>query len=164
MKASAVAGKLASAVPWRRSPAVLFGTVALFLLAMGTISLWFGVLNNRLPLVRHGQITLVRAGYLVLIVDVPFAIFTLVYAEIELTASRVFRESPTRLHLACTFFAVLDAIRVYIAWAPTTARSSPEALTSNSFAGTIAFLILATATCVWNVRTSIRRPKARKAA
>ncbi|SRR6266404_1378103 len=158
MKPSAVAGKLASAVPWRRSPAVLFGTVALFLLAMGAISLWFGVLNNRLPLVRHGQITLVPAGYMVLIVDVPFAIFSLVYAEIELTASRVFRESPTRLHLVCTFFAVLDAIRVYIAWAPTTARSSPEALTTNSFAGAIAFLTLATAAFVWNICTSTRSP------
>jgi hypothetical protein len=49
MKPSAVARKLAGAVPWRRSPAVLFGAVALFLLAMGAISLWFGVLDNRLP-------------------------------------------------------------------------------------------------------------------
>ena len=97
---------------------MLFGAVALFLLAMGAISLWFGVLNNRLPLVRHGQITLVPAGYMVLIVDVPFAIFSLVYTEIELTAPRVFRESPMRLHLVCTFFAVLDAIRGYVAWAP----------------------------------------------
>ena len=158
MKASAVAGKLGSAVPWRRSPAVHFGTVALFFLAMGAISHWFGVLNNRLPLVRHGQITLVPAGYLVLIVDVPFAIFSLAYAEIELTSSRVFRESPTRLHLVCTFFAVLDAIRVYIAWAPTTARSSPEVLTTNSFAGAIAFLTLATATFVWNICTSTPAP------
>jgi hypothetical protein len=158
MKPSAVAGKLASAVPWRRSPAVLFGTVALFLLAMGAIFLWFGVLNNRLPLVRHGQITLVPAGYMVLIVAVPFAMFSLIYAEIELAASRVFHESPTRLHLACTLLAVLDAIRVYIAWAPTTARSSPEALTTNSFAGAIAFLTLATAAFVWNICTSTCNP------
>jgi len=158
MKPSAVAGQLASTAPRRHSPAVLFGTFALFLLAMAAISLWFGVLNNRLPFVRHGQITLVPAGYLVLIVAVPFAIFGAVYAEIELTTARVFRESPTRLHLVCTFFAVLDAIRVYIAWAPTTARSSPEALTTNSFAGAIAFLTLATAVFAWNICTSTHSP------
>jgi hypothetical protein len=62
----------------------------------------------------------------VLMVAVPFAIFSLIYAEIELAASRVFQESPTRLHLVCTFLAVLDAIRVYIAWAPATARSYPD--------------------------------------
>jgi len=156
MKPSAVARKHASTAPWRRSPAVPFGTFASFFLAMAAVSLWFGVLNNRLPFVRRGQITLVPAGYLVLIVAVPFAIFGVVYAEIELTAPRVFRESPTRLHLVCTFFAVLDAIRVYIAWAPTTTRSSPEALTTNSFAGAIAFLTLATAVFVWNICTSTR--------
>jgi len=99
-------------------PLLVFGTIALFLLAFAAISLWFGVLDNRVPLARHGQITLVHAGYMVLMVAVPFAIFSLIYAEMELGASRVFQESPTRLHLVCTFLAVLDAVRVYISWAP----------------------------------------------
>jgi len=158
VKPSAVGGKLASAIPWRRSPAVVFGTIALFLLALGAISLWFAVLDNRLPLVRHGQITLVPAGYMVLMVAVPFAIFSLIYAEIELGASRVFQESPTRLHLVCTFLAVLDAHRVYISWAPTTARSYPDTLTPSSFAGAIAFLTVATAAFVWNICTSTGNP------
>ena len=158
MKSPAVGGKFARATPWRRSPAVVFGTFALFFLALGAISHWFGVLDNRLPLMRHGQITLVPAGYMVLMVAVPFAIFSLIYAEIEFAGPRVFQESPTRLHLVCTFLAVLDAIRVYMSWAPTTARSYPEGLTPGSFAGAIAFLTVATAAFVWNIWTSTRNP------
>ena len=71
---------------------------------------------------------------------------------------RVFQESPTRLHLVCTFLAVMDAIRVYISWAPTTARSYPDPLTLSSFAGAIAFLTVATAAFVWNIWTSTRNP------
>ena len=158
MKPPAVDGKLARAIAWRRSPAVVFGTFALFFLALGAISHWFAVLDNRLPLMRHGQITLVPAGYMVLMVAVPFAIFSLIYAEIEFAAPRVFQESPTRLHLVCTFLAVLDAIRVYMSWAPTTARSYPDSLTPSSFAGAIAFLTVATAAFLWNVCTSTRNP------
>ena len=158
MKPLAVAGKLVSAIPWRRSPAVMFGTIALCLLAFGAISLWFGVLDNRVPLVRHSRVTLIPAGYMVLMIAVPFAIFSLIYAKIELAASRVFEESPTRLHLVCTFLAVLDAIRVYISWAPTATRSYPDTLTPSSFAGAIAFLTVATAAFVWNICTSTRNP------
>lgn len=158
MRPSAVDGKLASAIPWRRSPAVVFGAVALFFLALGAISHWFGVLDNRLPLMRHGEIILVPAGYLVLMVALPFAIFSVIYAEIEFAAPRVFQESPTRLHLVCTFLAVLDAVRVYMSWAPTTARSHPDSLAPGSFAGAIAFLTVATAAFVWNICTSTRAP------
>ena len=158
MRPSAVDGKLATAIPWRRSAAVVFGAVALFFLALGAGFHWFGVLDNRLPLMRHGQITVVPAGYMVLMVALPFAIFGIIYAEIEFAGPRVFQESPTRLHLVCTFLAVLDAIRVYMSWAPTTARSHPDSLTPSSFAGAIAFLIVATAAFVWNICTSVRNP------
>jgi len=154
VKPQAAADKLVGTIGWPRSPFRLFGIAAVFFVVMGTLFINLSLLKTQLPILRNGQITQVLAGYLVLLVAVPFAIFAVGYGGIEFGASRVFEESPTRMHFVCTLFAVLEAIRVYMSWAASTANRSPEIITSNKFGGAISFLILAVGTFVWNLCTS----------
>jgi hypothetical protein len=156
MRSPAVAEKPADKIAWPHSPTVLFGIAASFFVLMGAGFIRTGVLNPRLPILQHGQITQVTAGHLVLVVATPFAIFALIYGGIEFGASLVFHESATRIHLACTVLAVLEAIRVYMAWAVTTANRIPDTITRNSFGGAISFLVLAGGAFVWNLCTSKR--------
>jgi hypothetical protein len=58
----------------------------------------------------------------------------------------------------CTLFAVLEAIRVYLGWASTTASPTTQALTLQDFRGVGAFLVLAAATFVWNLSASRLKP------
>ena len=156
MNPPAIPGKPAGALAWPRSPAVLFGLTALFFAVMGTICASPRILNNRFPIVRHGEITHVLAGYLVLPLAVPFAVFALMYSAFELKDSRVFQESATRIHLVCTVLAIVEAIRVYMSWAVTTGNNSPGTITGRSFGGAVAFLGLSVAAFAWNVYTSRR--------
>jgi hypothetical protein len=157
MRAPALHGKSERNVDWPRSPGVLFGIAASFFAVMSIVVIGTGVLDNRLPILRHGHIAQIQAGYFVLLLAIPFAIFAVIYGGVELAASRVFQKSATRIHFVCTFFAVVEAIRVYASWAVTTGSTSPDPLTRNSFGGVIAFLTLASAVFVWNVSTSTRK-------
>lgn len=129
---------------------------------MGIIFVSTGILHNRLPMMRNSQIVHVPAGYLVLLVAVPFAIVSAIYAGLEFGMARVFQESATRLHFVCTLFGTLETIRVYWSWAVTSANMHPDQLTSSSFGGAYAFLILAGAAFAWNLWTSGPKPKLRR--
>ena len=154
VKPQAAVDKPSGTIGWPRSPGRVFGIAAAFFVVMGTIFINTSVLNTRLPILRNGQMTQVPAGYLVLLVAVPFAIFAVLYGGLEFGASRVFDQSPTRIHFVCTLFAVLEAIRVYMSWAASTANRSPEIVTISNFGGAISFLMLAVGTFGWNLCTS----------
>jgi hypothetical protein len=157
MKLQAAADQPAGTMGWPRSPVRLFGVAAAFFVVVGTIFILTGILNTRSPVLEHGQITRIPAGYLWFAVAVPFLTFALIYWAVEFEGARVFGESPTRIHFVCTFFAVVEVIRVYMSGAASTGNMSPEVITSKSFSGCIAFLILAVATFIWNVSTSRRK-------
>lgn len=160
MNAAADSKKGQSKAGWLNSPAVIFGVSAVFFVVMGIVLVKTRILGDRLPIIRHGQHLFVPVGHLVLWVAVPFAVFAVIYAGIELGARRAFQESATRIHFACTVFAVLDVIRVYTGWAMTTANMQPATITRNSFGGAIAFMGLAIAAFVWNLFTTKPKLKA----
>lgn len=160
MRDAAVPGKAERTADWPGSPAMLFGIAAAFFAVMGIVLLSTGVLHDRLPFVQNGQVIHVRAGNLVFLVGVPFALFALIYRGIELGTSRVFQKSISRLHFVCTWFAVLEAIRVYTAWAIRTGNPASGGMTRSSFGGTFAFLLLAGGLFAWNVCTSTKKPGA----
>jgi len=142
---------------WPRSPAILFGIAAGFFVFMGIIFINTGLLATRLPVVQNGEVTHVLSGYLWLPIAFPFGLFALLYAGLEIGAGWEFDESKTRIHFVCTLLAVLETIRVYMSWATTAGNVSPEIISSKSFGGTIAFLILAVSAFVWNLCTSKRK-------
>jgi hypothetical protein len=135
----------------------LGGIVALFLLAMGAISLWFGVLNNRLPLVRHGQISLVPAGYGA---DCRRALGDFQPRLCRNRANRIASLQGAANMASSGLYPFRRSRRhpCLHSLGPNHARSFPEALTTNSFAGAIAFLTLAIAAFVWNICASTRSP------
>lgn len=145
---------------WPSSPAVVFGIAAAFFVVMGTVFVSTKVLGNRLPMIRHGQIVHVPAGELVICVAAPFALFSIIYAGIEMGTTRVFQESPTRIHFVCTLLAALDVIFVYWSWANTTGNMHPDTLTWNAFGGAFAFAGLAGVAFAWNLVTSTRKRQA----
>jgi hypothetical protein len=151
------ADKPARTFGWPRSPAVLFGIAAGFFVFMGIIFINTGILATELPVVQNGEVTHILSGYLWLLIALPFAVFAIAYAALEIAAGREFDESKTRIHFVCTLLAVLETIRVYMSWATTTGNVSPEIISSKSFGGTIAFLTLATGAFVWNLFTSKRK-------
>ena len=159
MTPSAETAKAARTLGWPSSPSVLFGIAAAFFVVLGIV-VRIKIFGNRLPFVWHGQTVPVPAGYLVLLVAGPFAIFGVIYAGIELGARRAFQEPATRIHFVCTLFAVLDVVRVYGSWAITTGNMQRASVTWNSFGGAIAFLGLGIAAFVWNLFTTKPRPGA----
>jgi hypothetical protein len=144
-------------IGWPRSPAMLFGIAAACFVFMGIIFINTGLLPTKLPVVQNGEITHVLVGYLWLPIALPFGLFALIYAGLEIGTGWEFDESTTRIHFVCTLLGVLETIRVYMSWATTTGNVSPEVITSRSFGGTIAFLILALGVFVWNLSTSRRK-------
>jgi hypothetical protein len=154
----AAADKPAEIFGWPSSPARLFGIAAAFFVVIETFLLMAGVLKSRLPVMREGQIQQVQIAALWLMVAAPFALFALIYAGLELTARRVFEQSPTRIHFVCTLFAVLETVRVYLGWAATTASPTPAELTMQDFRGVGAFLILALGAFIWNLVASKAKP------
>jgi hypothetical protein len=158
MRPHATADKPTATFGWPSSPARLFGIAAVFFVVSETILVKAGFLNSRLPVMRDGQIAQVQIASLWLIVASPFALFALIYAGIELKAERVFELSPTRIHFVCTLFAVLEAIRVYLGWAETTASPTPAVLTMQDFRGVGAFLTLALGAFIWNLVVSTAKP------
>jgi hypothetical protein len=157
MSPQAAADKPAGTFGWPSSPARLFGIATAFLVVTETILRLAGFLGTHLPVVRDGQITQVQTGALWLLVAAPFAIFALIYAGIELKTGRVFEQSPTRIHFVCTLFAVLEAIRVYLSWASTTASPMPAEIAFKDLGGVGAFLSLAITAFIWNLVAS--KPK-----
>ncbi len=91
----------ARTIGWPRSPVVVFGIAASFFVIMGTIFSSPAVFNSRLPVVLQGQITRVPAGYLVLLVAAPFAIFALMYWVAGFEGAREYEKNPTRI---CRFW------------------------------------------------------------
>jgi hypothetical protein len=158
MRPEAAADRPAATFGWPRSPAVLFGIAAAFFVVSDIVLVKTGLLAMHLPVVQDGQVTQVPIGSLWLMVAGPFAIFAVIYAGIELKAERVFEPAPTRIHFVCTLFAVLEAIRVYLGWASTTASPTTQALTLQDFRGVGAFLVLAAATFIWNLSASRLKP------
>ena len=136
---------------------MLFGIAAAFFVFMGIIFVNTGLLATKLPVVQNGEVTHVLAGYLWLPIALPFGLFALVYAGLEIGTGWKFDESTTRIHFVCTLLAVLETIRVYMSWATTTGNVSPEIITSKNFGGTTAFLILALGAFVWNLYASRRK-------
>jgi len=107
--------------------------------------------------VQNGEVTHILFGYLWLPIALPFALFALVYAGLEIGVGWEFNESATRIHFVCTLLAALETIRVYMSWATTTGNVSPEIITSQSFSGATAFLALSLGVFIWNVSTSRRK-------
>jgi len=156
-KSQAAADAPARTIGWPRSPALLFGIAAGFFLFMGIIFINTGILNTKLPVVQNGEITHVLAGYLWLPIALPFGLFALIYAGLEIGTGWEFKESITRIHFVCTLLAVLETIRVYMSWATTSANVSPEVITSQSFSGAAAFLALSLGVFIWNLSSSRRK-------
>jgi hypothetical protein len=162
MRPQATADKPAATFGWPSSPARLFGIAAAFFVVTETILVKAGFLDSRLPVMQDGNITHVQIASLWLIVAAPFAIFSLIYAGVELKTKRVFEQSPTRIHFVCTLFAVLEAIHVYMGWAETTASPTPAVLTMQDFRGAGAFLTLALGAFIWNlVASRVKLPAVR---
>jgi hypothetical protein len=142
---------------WPKSPTLLFGIAAVFFVASGTVLTKTGLLSVPMPILRDGQIGRIPAGILWVLIGVPFGIFALIYGAVEFGAGREFNESSTRIHFVCTIFTVIEAIREYVGWAESTGKASPDAITTATFAGVIAFSMLTVVTFAWNLATSRRK-------
>jgi hypothetical protein len=157
VKSPAAVDAPARTMGWPRSPAMLFGIAAAFFVFMGIIFIKTPLLPTKLPVLQNGEVTHILFGYLWLPIALPFALFALVYAGLEIGVGWEFNESATRIHFVCTLLAALETIRVYMSWATTTGNVSPEIITSQSFSGATAFLALSLGVFIWNVSTSRRK-------
>jgi hypothetical protein len=101
---------------WPKSPVKLFGIGAVFFAAGGIVSLILNVPSYPIPVPVSGQLHFLPYGCLWLVAAVPFAIFAMLYKFLMDAQAIVFQESMNRIHFVVTIIAVLDLVRVFMAW------------------------------------------------
>jgi len=99
-----------------KSPAKLFGIGAAVFAAGGLVSLILNVPSFRVPVPWFGQMHFLPFGCLWLAAAAPFAIFAMLYKYLLDAYELVFEESLNRIHFVVTIIAVLDLVRVFMAW------------------------------------------------
>ncbi|HXT86211.1 MAG TPA: hypothetical protein VN745_04230 [Verrucomicrobiae bacterium] len=143
------------------SPVAVFGSGAAFFVVMGMIFAFVSPLVTRMPVLWNGRIIFVAAGYLWMPLAAPFAVFAAAYWLLARDRRQQFTPSTTRIHFVCTALMALECARVYFSWASTVANSSSYRthIGVGSFSGAFALLLVAIATLVWNVYSSIPRSR-----
>jgi len=101
---------------WPKSPAKLFGIGVAVFGAGGIVSLILDVPSFKIPVPWSGELHFLPYGLLWLGAAAPFAIFALLYKFLMDTQNLVFEDSLNRIHFVTTIIAVLDMVRVFMAW------------------------------------------------
>jgi hypothetical protein len=101
---------------WPKSPVKLFGIGAAFFAAGGIISLILNVPSYPIPVPVSGQLHFLPYGLLWMVAAVPFGIFAMLYKFFMDAQGFAFQDSMNRIHFVVTIIAVLDLVRVFMAW------------------------------------------------
>ncbi len=101
---------------WPRTPAKLFGIGAALFAAGGIILIVLDVPSFKFPAPWSGQMHFLPYGCLWLAAAAPFAIFAMLYKFLVDSYHLIFEESLNRIHFVVTIIAVLDLVRVFMAW------------------------------------------------
>jgi len=101
---------------WPKSAVKLFGIGAAVFAAGGLISVILNVPSFKVQVPWFGQMHFLPFGCLWLAAAAPFAIFAMLYKFLIDVHSLVFEESLNRIHFVATIIAVLDLVRVFMAW------------------------------------------------
>ena len=101
---------------WPKSPAKLFGIGAAVFAVGGLISLILDMPSLKIPVPWSGQMHFLPFGCLWLAAAAPFAIFAMLYKFLMDGQGLVFGEALNRIHFVVTIIAILDLVRVFMAW------------------------------------------------
>jgi len=101
---------------WPKSPAKLFGIGATVFAVGGLISLILDMPSFKIPVPWSGQMHFLPFGCLWLAGAAPFAIFSMLYKFLMDGQDLVFEEALNRIHFVVTIIAILDLVRVFMAW------------------------------------------------
>lgn len=154
-----VAAKLPTAVrpsDWPNSPSAIFGIAAIFFAGMGIVFAKVAFPGSQVWIAWNGNCYQVPAIKFCPCCALPFAVFAIIYFLRGRIGDWTPMQSATRIHFVCTLLAVMEAIRVYLAWAETWANTTGlrNPVRFGDFGGAFALGALALGCFAWNLASA----------